>query len=209
MTVAVVNNWPTLGVTGRVDVDALTVGGSPVTGGGGAISASSLTLTGTGPSLFGNFTDTGNLSTLSTISNSTVDTGTVLVVVSNSATTSIGSQFIVADNKSANRSEIVARIDDGTGTIRARGKGTKDALVDLVLTTGSGELRLMRNGDVLLGNSGLATSATTGYSYLPSVAGTPTGGAAVNTGLVAVVVDRTGSKLWAFLGGSWKSVTFT
>jgi hypothetical protein len=34
MTVSVVNNWPTLGVTGRVDVEALNVAGQPVTGGG-------------------------------------------------------------------------------------------------------------------------------------------------------------------------------
>lgn len=28
MTTGVTNNWPTLGVTGRVDVEALTVGGN-------------------------------------------------------------------------------------------------------------------------------------------------------------------------------------
>jgi len=49
MTVAVVNNWPTLGVTGRVDVDELTVGGSPVTasGSGSALTPSSVTTSGT------------------------------------------------------------------------------------------------------------------------------------------------------------------
>ena len=42
MTVAVVNNWPTLGVTGRVDVDALTVGGSPVTASNGTVTTASV-----------------------------------------------------------------------------------------------------------------------------------------------------------------------
>ena len=42
MTVAVVNNWPTLGVTGRVDVDALTVGGSPVTASNGTVTSASV-----------------------------------------------------------------------------------------------------------------------------------------------------------------------
>jgi hypothetical protein len=36
MTVGTVNNWPNLNVTGRVDVDALTVGGVDVTSANGA-----------------------------------------------------------------------------------------------------------------------------------------------------------------------------
>ncbi len=34
MTVGIVNNWPVLGVTGRVDLDALTVDGVPITANG-------------------------------------------------------------------------------------------------------------------------------------------------------------------------------
>ncbi len=42
MTVGVVNNWPNLGVTGRVDVDTLTVGGSPVTASNGTVTSMSV-----------------------------------------------------------------------------------------------------------------------------------------------------------------------
>lgn len=49
MTVGTINNWADLGVTGRVDVDALTVGGSPVTasGSGAALTPASVTTSGT------------------------------------------------------------------------------------------------------------------------------------------------------------------
>jgi hypothetical protein len=43
MTVGTVNNWADLGVTGRVDVDELTVGGSPVTASNGTVTTVSVT----------------------------------------------------------------------------------------------------------------------------------------------------------------------
>lgn len=49
MTVGTINNWADLGVRGRVDVDALTVGGAAVTasGSGTALTPSSVTASGT------------------------------------------------------------------------------------------------------------------------------------------------------------------
>lgn len=43
MTAGVVNNWSNLGVTGRVDVDSLTVGGQPVTASNGTVTSVSVT----------------------------------------------------------------------------------------------------------------------------------------------------------------------
>jgi hypothetical protein len=65
------------------------------------------------------------------------------------------------------------------------------------------------NGSIVLGASGaLATSATQGFAYFPSMAGTPSGVPTGFTGKLALVADTTAFKLWGRFGSSWKSVTF-
>lgn len=67
-------------------------------------------------------------------------------------------------------------------------------------------LRLPVAGGVVVGTAGaLALGATDGFLYLPSCAGTPSGTPTTQTGTVPCLVDTTGSKLWCYLGGSWKS----
>lgn len=58
---------------------------------------------------------------------------------------------------------------------------------------------------LVVGNAALATSATDGFIYAPTVAGTPTGAPTGQTGTAPIVLDTTGSKLWAYIGGAWKS----
>jgi hypothetical protein len=63
--------------------------------------------------------------------------------------------------------------------------------------------------NVVLGNqSALATSATNGFVYIRTCAGTPTGAPTAFTGHVAMVFDTTNSKLWCY-NGSWKGVVLT
>ncbi len=51
----------------------------------------------------------------------------------------------------------------------------------------------------------VANAATTGFGYIPSVAGTPTGiPAATPTGYTPVLYDTTAHKLWAYDAG-WKA----
>lgn len=57
--------------------------------------------------------------------------------------------------------------------------------------------------------SALATTATTGFLYVPSCAGPPTGTPVTQTGLVPLVLDSTDNQLWAFLAGSWKAITLS
>lgn len=64
------------------------------------------------------------------------------------------------------------------------------------------------SGSFIVGGSALATSATDGFLYVPSVAGTPTGAPTAYSATVPLLVDTTASKLWARIGGAWKSVTF-
>jgi len=64
-------------------------------------------------------------------------------------------------------------------------------------------------GSTIIGSwVALANAATSGFLYLPTVAGTPTGVPTAVTGKVAVVYDTTANKLWVY-NGAWKSAAFT
>lgn len=72
-------------------------------------------------------------------------------------------------------------------------------------TTGGGTQALDADSsqNVTIGLPSLATSATTGFPYLPSVAGTPTGAPTAKTGYSPVVIDTTNNKI-CFYNGAWK-----
>lgn len=64
-------------------------------------------------------------------------------------------------------------------------------------------------GNVVLNGTGsaLTTTATGGFTCIPTCAGTPTGvPASIPTGTVPMVFDTTGVKLWIYTGGAWKGV---
>jgi hypothetical protein len=63
------------------------------------------------------------------------------------------------------------------------------------------------DGNIILGyQAALATSATKGFVYIPSMAGQPTGTPAdTYTGQVPLVYDTTNNKLWVYNSG-WKGV---
>jgi hypothetical protein len=60
---------------------------------------------------------------------------------------------------------------------------------------------------VVLAKAALATTATTGFTYIPTCAGPPTGTPVAETGTVPLVLDTTDDKLYAYIGGAWKSTT--
>jgi len=62
------------------------------------------------------------------------------------------------------------------------------------------------NGSVVLNASGsaLATNATTGFTYVPTCAGTPSGTPTAYTGTLPIVIDSTNHKLYFYSGGSWR-----
>lgn len=62
--------------------------------------------------------------------------------------------------------------------------------------------------NAVMGAGALATNATSGFTWIPSCAGTPTGApTAPYTNAAALVVDTTGSKLWVLVGSTWKSTS--
>jgi len=58
---------------------------------------------------------------------------------------------------------------------------------------------------VVVGNQAIATTATDGFLYIPTCAGTPSGTPTSFTGRVPMVFDTTGVKFWIF-SGTWKGV---
>ena len=98
--------------------------------------------------------------------------------------------------------------------------GTSSNVLTFERTAANGNLRLKLggaqralltgSGDLILGDQSadMNTASTVGFLHVRSMSGTPTGAPTLHAGAVPLVVDRTGSKLWAHIGGSWKSVTF-
>lgn len=77
-------------------------------------------------------------------------------------------------------------------------------------TTLTERMRIDAPGNIVLGNqSALSTSATDGFIYIPTCAGTPTGTPTSYTGKIPMVFDTTNIKLYVYNGGFWKSVTLT
>jgi hypothetical protein len=56
----------------------------------------------------------------------------------------------------------------------------------------------------IVGNQALATTATDGFLYVPTCAGTPTGTPTTQTGTAPIVVDTTNNKLYFYSGGAWR-----
>lgn len=72
---------------------------------------------------------------------------------------------------------------------------------------GATKARINTAGSVILGtSSALNTTATDGFTYIPSCAGAPTGVPTAVTGMVPLVYDTTNNKLYAY-NTAWKSVT--
>lgn len=68
-------------------------------------------------------------------------------------------------------------------------------------------------GNTILGRSALPITATDGFVYVPTVAGTPTGVPSVMTGYRPICIDPSGGagtgKLWVHNGTAWKGVNLT
>ena len=94
----------------------------------------------------------------------------------------------------------------GTGTPRPLQftYGGTNVLDYGVTTTGAWTIQ----NSVILGTGALATTATSGFLYLDSCAGAPTGVPAAATGRVPIVIDTsTGTgKLWAYIGSTWRGI---
>ena len=99
-----------------------------------------------------------------------------------------------------------------SGTTQARILHTASAVgtVDMfgAVSGGSPGVRASA-GNLLLGQSGLATNATAGMIQLPTCPGTPTG-VPVNAGAGATLIyDNAAHKIWVYDGSVWRGVVLT
>jgi hypothetical protein len=71
-------------------------------------------------------------------------------------------------------------------------------------STATERARIPAAGGMVVGTAALATSATDGFLYVPTCAGTPTGTPTTQTGTAPIVVDTTNHKLYFYSGGTWR-----
>jgi len=75
----------------------------------------------------------------------------------------------------------------------------------LVFGTGAIErARIPATGGIVVGTAALNTTATDGFLYVPTCAGTPTGTPTTQTGTAPIVVNTTNNKLYFYSGGQWR-----
>ena len=76
-----------------------------------------------------------------------------------------------------------------------------------VLSDVADELTTLYTGNANIGDGLLETDATTGFAYIPTCAGAPTGDPAVVTGYLPLVINSTTGKLYFHDGTDWALVT--
>lgn len=80
---------------------------------------------------------------------------------------------------------------------------------NIVFGTASTEhMRIDGSGNIIVNTAAVSTSATDGFLYISSCAGSKTDTPTSYTGRVPMVYDTTNNKLWIY-NGTWKSSTFT
>jgi hypothetical protein len=102
---------------------------------------------------------------------------------------------------------------DFVATENWSGFGTGTQISFNTTPTGTGVPQLSgfiaASGSWATGMPTLATNATSGFTYIPVCGGPPTGTPETIAGRAPLVIDNVNSKLYAFIGGAWKSTTLT
>lgn len=103
--------------------------------------------------------------------------------------------------------------DGGAGTLMtgaAAGDAVLRAETKLWFSSGGADRGFVDStGSAALGRPSVPTASTDGFFYLSTCAGTPTGVPTAKTGRAPMIIDSNANKLWAYVGGSWKSITLT
>jgi hypothetical protein len=85
--------------------------------------------------------------------------------------------------------------------------GSRLALATLGDGSAAGPIERLRadsKGNVIVNTAAIATTATDGFLYVPTCAGTPTGTPTTYTGRAPIVVDTTNNKLYFYSSGQWR-----
>ena len=136
--------------------------------------------------------------------NSVLNGASDLAVIPNgTATTSALTVASNSDPTNASTGQLIASASAVTVAASRNGTGT---FLPLQLRVNAADVRVQvdTSGSVRAGAPSLATSATDGFLYVPTCAGTPTGVPTVVTGYAPIVVNSTNNKLYFYSGGSWR-----
>lgn len=144
------------------------------------------------------------------------DTGATQIQANKSRGAAIGTRGIVSSGD--NLLNFNASGDDGTNFVIAASisfavdgtPGTNDMPGRIVFnTTADGassvteRMRIDNAGNVVINAAAIVTTATDGFLYIPTCAGTPTGVPTAYTGRIAMVYDTTNHQFW-FYDSGWK-----
>lgn len=160
-----------------------------------------ITVVGASSRLRGDFSN-GTTSTRTLLQSSTTNGETIVGAIPNG--TGVNSGFAVYDNSdpdnggylylSANTTEnFLDNNKNGSGT--ARNFSIRMAGTDAITCTQAGSVVAGKQG------AALGATATDGFLYIPTVAGTPSGVPTTQTGSVAICFDTTNNKIYVYDGG--------
>jgi len=101
-------------------------------------------------------------------------------------------------------SGIVGAIDGVSNGFRVT--NTAGNALTFTMQNGSNDtgFELDNSRNAAIGAGTLATSATNGFLYVPTCAGTPTGTPTAKSGYAPIVVNTTNNKLYFYSGGAWR-----
>jgi hypothetical protein len=73
-----------------------------------------------------------------------------------------------------------------------------------LLTNNTTRVEVSPTGNFVIGTAALLTTATDGFLYVPTCAGTPTGTPTSYSGAAPIVIDTTNNKLYFYSSGQWR-----
>lgn len=198
------------GSTVKVSVDNLTAG-KTVSAAGLAVDANSatnavrITQTGAGNALL--VEDSATTDATPTVITAAGDIGVGTSTPATKlhvATSTDGEAFRVQRATAPNFTIFRVNMDAtaNTATLEATGGAGNPALN--LATVGATRVSISDAGNVSIGTGSLATTATNGFPYIPTCAGTPTGAPTAISGFAPMVVDSTNNKLYVYIGGAWR-----
>lgn len=169
----------------------------------GGLSGTGLTLTGTGGRISGNYTATA-LIDRHCIQTTTANGITNVPIIPNG--TGDQSAFSVHNSSDPDNSGYgQVAVDTVRVAFISHRKGTGAYLPVQFLTSGLQRLEIDVNGNIAPGTAALDTNATSGFIYMTTSAGAPTGAPSAKTGRVAFHYDTTNNRFYVY-NGAWRSV---